>query len=271
MNNEMKVSNRIIRNSAMRFNKSKLIFLLLMSIALMPLAFAQNFWGQSVIQKPTDFIFGYGSLINTPSRNSSVTTPIPAIPVRVSEQFGFTRVWNDRAPSGFTALGLRKADASMPATSINGVLFAVTGGDISAYDQREEGYTRVEILRSNIETLSWQGLPREGHIWVYVPTRPGYKPGEGLPVPDGKYPILQSYIDVVVEGGMEYGDTYTKELIATTKGWNTYWLNDRILARRPWVEDKRYSGVDNFLKNVPTFKNRLLPEDYAANLSSTAR
>ena len=70
---------------------------------------------------------------------------------------------------------------------------------------------------------------------------------------------------------MEYGDTYTKELIATTKGWNTYWLNDRILARRPWVEDKRYSGVDNFLKNVPTFKNRLLPEDYAANLSSTAR
>ena len=255
----------------MRFNKIKLIFLLLMSIILMPLAFAQNFWGQSAIQKPTDFIFGYGSLINTPSRNSSVNTPIPAIPVRVSEQFGFTRVWNDRAPSGFTALGLRKADASMPATSINGVLFAVTEGDISSYDKREEGYTRVEIPRSNIETLSWQGLPQYGHIWVYVPTRPGYKPGEGLPMPDGKYPILQSYIDVVVEGGMEYGDAYTQELIATTKGWNIYWLNDRILARRPWVEDKRYASVDNYLKNIPTFKNRLLPEDYADYLSSTNR
>lgn len=248
------------------FLRQKLILLVICSLGILPTVFAQDYWGQNVIKQPSDYIFGYGSLINTASRNSSVTTPIPAIPVRVSAQFGFARVWNDRAPSGFTALGLRKADASMPATTINGVLFPVAGGDIAAYDKREEGYARVEISRSNIEALSWQSLPKEGRIWVYVPVRSGGEPGVGLPIPNGRYPLLQSYIDVVVEGGLEYGEEYAKELIATTKGWSPHWLNDRILARRPWVADTKYSTVDALLKSVPTFQNRLLPEDYAAKL-----
>jgi hypothetical protein len=258
-------------SSGIQFLKQKIILLFICTLGVFPAAFAQDYWGQKVIQQPTDFIFGYGSLINTASRNSSVTTPIPAIPVRVSAQFGFTRVWNDRAPSGFTALGLQKADASMPASTINGVLFPVAGGDIAAYDKREQGYARVEIPRSTIEALSWQGLPKSGRIWVYVPTRNGGEPGVGLPSPNGRYPLLQSYIDVVVEGGLEYGDEYAKELITTTKGWSNYWLNDRLLARRPWVEDTKYSTVDSLLKGIPSFQNRLLPEDYAAQLVSGAK
>ncbi|MBU3579532.1 gamma-glutamylcyclotransferase [Polynucleobacter sp. 73C-SIWE] len=253
-------------NSRIYFLKKQFIFFIICFIGILPMAFAQDYWGKSVIKQPSDYIFGYGSLINTASRNSSVTTPIPAIPVRVSAQFGFARVWNDRAPSGFTALGLRKADSSMPATTINGVLFPVAGGDIAAYDKREEGYARIEVPRSQIEALSWQSLPNEGRIWVYVPVRSGGEPGVGLPIPNGRYPLLQSYIDVVVEGGLEYGEEYARELIATTKGWNAYWLNDRILARRPWVADTKYSTVDALLKRVPTFQNRLLPEDYAAQL-----
>jgi hypothetical protein len=60
-------------------------------------------------------------------------------------------------------------------------------------------------------------------------------------------------------------------LIATTKGWSNYWLNDRLLARRPWVEDTKYSAVDSLLKGIPSFQYRLLPEDYAAQLVSGAR
>lgn len=253
--------------SKIHFLKQKFIFFMIFCMGILPGVFAQDYSGKNVIKQPTDYIFGYGSLINTASRNSSVATPIPAIPVRVSPQFGFARVWNDRAPSGFTALGLRKADSSMPATTINGVLFPVVGGDIAAYDKREEGYARIEIPRSNIEALSWQGLPNEGRIWVYVPVRSGNEPGVGLPIPNGRYPLLQSYIDVVVEGALEYGEEYARELIATTKGWSTHWLNDRILARRPWVADTKYSTVDALLKSVPTFQNRLLPEDYAAQLA----
>ncbi len=72
-------------------------------------AAAEDFWGRKLADQPTQFIFGYGSLIDSTSRNSTSLKPIPAIPVRVSAAFGYIRSWNDRSPSGFTALGLRRA------------------------------------------------------------------------------------------------------------------------------------------------------------------
>ena len=41
--------------------------------------------------QPTQFIFGYGSLINSASRNSTAGKTVPAIPVRVSAAFGYIR------------------------------------------------------------------------------------------------------------------------------------------------------------------------------------
>jgi hypothetical protein len=70
---------------------------------------AEDFWGRKLEHQPTAFIFGYGSLINTASRNATAVTPVAAIPVRVAAAFGYIRTWNDRALSGFTALGLRRA------------------------------------------------------------------------------------------------------------------------------------------------------------------
>ena len=101
--------------------------------------------GPQAAERPTQFIFGYGSLINTASRNSTASAPIPAIPVRVSAAFGYIRTWNDRSPSGFTALGLRKPRTGESASTINGVLYPVDGDDMSKFDAREEGYARVEI------------------------------------------------------------------------------------------------------------------------------
>ncbi len=45
---------------------------------------AKDFWGHKLLDQPTQFIFGYGSLIDSASRNSTAAKPIPAIPVRVS-------------------------------------------------------------------------------------------------------------------------------------------------------------------------------------------
>jgi hypothetical protein len=152
-------------------------------------------WGRKLPNFPTHFIFGYGSLINSVSRNSTATTPIPAIPVRVSSEFGFRRCWNDRSPSGFTALGLCKAQPGEAGATINGVLYPVEGEDMSKFDLREEGYTRAEVPINLIESVGWQRLPERGRIWVYVPVKPGSEPGRGLPEPDASYPLLQSYID----------------------------------------------------------------------------
>ena len=225
----------------------RVLFLpLLLAILVHPVR-AEDFWGRKLPDQPTDFVFGYGSLINTASRDTTLIHPVPTIPVRVSAAFGYVRSWNDRARSGFTALGLRRPVSGENPVTINGVLYPVEGGDMAALDAREQGYVRVEIPAADMEAVSWQSLPRKGRIWVYVPDVAGKDPGVGLPSPDAQFPLLESYIDVVVEGALEYGSEFARELIVTTEGWSPFWLDDRELARRPWVFDKQSGAVDKLL------------------------
>jgi hypothetical protein len=249
-----------------------IVLVLTCLVGFSPASGAADWWGTKLPEQPTNFIFGYGSLINTASRNSTAAAPIAAIPVRVSSEFGYIRTWNDRSASGFTALGLRRPGPGEKALTINGVLYPVEGSDMSKFDEREAGYVRVEVPLPQIEALGWQQLPASGHIWVYVPMEPVEKggtglPGVGLPQPSAAFPLLESYIDVVVEGGLEYGKEYARELIETTDGWGEYWLNDRELARRPWVHDTKSGAVDGLLQNVSqsaiAFKQRMFPEVYA--------
>jgi len=238
-------------------------------------ATAMDWQGRKLSNIPANFIFGYGSLINSASRNSSVTVPIPAIPVRVSAAFGYVRNWNDRSVSGFTALGLRKLNPGETGHTINGVLYPADGTDMSSFDAREKGYVRVEVPLSQIEAVGWQRLPEAGHVWTYIPllsVEQGGKgvPGQGLPEPDAMFPLLQSYIDVVVEGGLEYGPDFAREILETTDGWSRFWLNDRELARRPWVHDPRSDVVDALLTGTPAsaaeFSSRAFPEIYGIRL-----
>ncbi|MGH7103403.1 MAG: gamma-glutamylcyclotransferase family protein [Acetobacteraceae bacterium] len=242
-----------------------LVIAMVLVVAASHGAAAQDYWGRMLPGQPSNFVFGYGSLINTASRNATALQPIHAIPVRVSAAFGYVRTWDDRSASGFTALGLVRAGSGAPAMTINGVLFPVEGNDMAAFDAREAGYARVEVPRSEIEAVSWQRLPAQGKIWVYIPERAGEAPGVDLPRPDASFPLLQSYIDVVIRGGLEYGPGFAREIIATTRGWSRFWLNDRELARRPWVFGKEYSAVDHLLSALaPHFQDRLFPEQYAA-------
>jgi hypothetical protein len=237
-------------------------------------AFAEDWQGRHLTS--TDFIVGYGSLINSASRNSTATAPIPAIPVRVLASFGYIRTWNHPSSFFFTALGLRKAKPGESGVTINGVLYEAIGGDMPKFDEREQGYTRVEVPASQIEAVSWQRLPESGHIWIYVPVRADGQgaPGEGLPEPDADYPLLQSYIDVVVEGALEYDAEFAREVVDTTDGWNGFWLNDRELARRPLVHDPKAAKVDALLRGTPKsatfFASRAFPEVYGERLRTGA-
>ncbi|WP_321801737.1 gamma-glutamylcyclotransferase family protein [Caballeronia sp. J97] len=230
-----------------------------------------DFWGTRIPDQPTQFIFGYGSLINTPSRNATAGKAVVAIPVRVSAAFGYVRSWSDRSPSGFTALGLRRPYEGEGPMTINGVIYPV-GTDMAAFDAREKGYVRVEVPRALIEAVSWQPLPTQGTVWAYVPKAEGKAPGEGLPSPDARFPLVESYIDVVIEGGLEYGPEFAREILETTRDWSPYWLNDRTLARRPWVADKQYEAVDALLAaSAPCFAQRAFSEDYAAVSAALAK
>jgi hypothetical protein len=99
--------------------------------------------------------------------------------------------------------------------------------------RHERGYRRVEAPRDDIEAISWQLLPATGRIWVYIPVKADGEPGVGLPAASAQFPLLESYVDVVVEGALEYGETFAHELLETTSDWSDFWLNDRELACRP--------------------------------------
>jgi hypothetical protein len=241
-----------------------LLTMIAVAFAAVP-ASGEEFWGRKIADEPTNFIFGYGSLINSASRNSTALKPVAAIPARVSAAFGYIRCWCDRSPSGFTALGLRRPEVGETAMTVNGVIYPVEGDDMAAFDGRETGYRRVEVPPEQIEAVSWRRLPEHGKVWVYVPVSHGREPGVDLPAADSGFPLLESYIDVVLEGGMEYGVDYATEIILTTTDWSVYWLNDRELPRRPWVFEKQSLALDRMLAaTAPHFADRMFPEEYAA-------
>ena len=112
-------------------------------------------------------LFGYGSIINPCSRQSTLSKPnVPAVNVRLLPGFGHIRSWCFRSTTGFTALGIEKAKPGQEA-SINGVLFPVCmplsgsaatdePSDMSAFDEREVGYTRTRIDLAHIELDPYQ-------------------------------------------------------------------------------------------------------------------
>ena len=104
------------------------------------------------------WLFGYGSIVNEASRLSTLAahsseSPPPAAWVELDSAAGFVREWNFRAPSGFTAVGLRRDAAA--ATQISGVLFEAGFGDaLSRFDLRENGYERLELEPSQLHVLA---------------------------------------------------------------------------------------------------------------------
>ena len=231
-------------------------------------AYAADYWGTRLPNQPTQFIFGYGSLINRESRDGTAGHHIEAVPARISAAFGYLRSWNDNCPCGFTALGLRVPAPGEHASTINGVVYPVEGDDLSAYDARESSYRRVRVPNEDVEPAGWQPLPAGGTIWIYVPKAEDGQLGVGLPKASAGSPVVESYVDVVLHGALDYGPDFARELIATTTDWSEYWLNDRDVARRPWVFTKDSSAIDRLLRETEPaaghIKDRLFSEPYAA-------
>jgi cation transport regulator ChaC len=225
-----------------------------------------EYWGRTIAAKPNEFIFGYGSLISSASRAETEGRAVTAAPVRLSAEFGYVRSWNDRSPTGFTALGVHKVVPHRRGRTVNGVVYPVTAADLAAFDARELGYTRIEIPAQMLQPVSWLAVPEAGRIWTYLPKSDGHR-HQG---PDWAFPILQSYLDVVVTGGLEHGPDFAAEILETTEGWSRYWLNDRRSGRRPWVFEREWRNIDDLLAAHPSraghnmLHERRLPEHYAA-------
>ena len=195
-----------------------------------------------------DYIFGYGSLLERASRTRTNPDAIGAWPARVK---GFKRGWfhQFQAPVGSTCtfLGAVRAEHE----TINGVIYAVA--DLESTKKREIGYTATPIDNGRIEMLDggpeWdESVP----VNIFLSDQESVSRTEK---PTREMPMVQSYVDICINGCLELEALYrkvnalfTREFIATTSGWSKFWVDDRIYPRRPGIYAPTASAIDKALK-----------------------
>ncbi len=180
------------------------------------------------------YLFGYGSLIDAASRAKTGDTG-PAYPVRV---IGLQRAWHVVAPrSGYTVVGVQ----SRRGASCNGVLIEISPHELPRFDARERFYHRVILPQQAVTSLAGKSLPC-ATIWTYMTSRPDE--------PSDCYPLVQSYLDVILTGCLAMGLDFAVEFIETTDGWASAWLNDRTHPRyqRAMTDVPRAAEIDQQLQ-----------------------
>jgi len=181
-----------------------------------------------------NWIFGYGSLINKGSRNKTGQSG-QAIPVNVK---GIKRQWN-LVVNNSTAVGA----IYFPEGICNGVIYHVEENEIPKFDKREIpfGYSRIKLNKRTITPLLGFKVP-DGTVWAYVANNPGK--------PSLESPIIQSYVDVILTGCLEYSEQFARDFVKNTEFWDYPWINDRKNPRYPRaIDNPDVEKIDFILKD----------------------
>lgn len=188
------------------------------------------------------YLFGYGSLINHQSRLATGRTG-DVIPVKV---LGLQRAWNVIAyDSRMTGVGVILRESAV----CNGVLIAIEDSELAAFDKREIEGTGFNYERVEIKTRDILGVTAiaddELKVWTYVVKKPV--------TPTIDFPILQSYIDVILTGCLEFGEDFAVEFVRNTLGWGGPWYDDRMCPRYiRHLKTAPYQKIDDILaKHAP--------------------
>ena len=192
------------------------------------------------------YIFGYGSLIQTESRTRTVSSAQFALPVIAR---GVSRGWYDQTggPSwNPTYLG---AVADEKATT-NGVIYPVTPQELAANNQREIGYLPTRIDPAMLTMLDGSRHAPDADIWYYANVKKA--------TASRRHPIVQSYVDICLDGCLENEGAYplandagfAEQFIKTCTDWKTPWVNDRIYPWRPSIYVARSTAIDTLLRKV---------------------
>ena len=194
---------------------------------------------------PRNYIFGYGSLINSNSRlNSSISCiQFPwVIPITVSKEWGYYRSWGvncncKKSGDKLNCIGLYN-DNKINSEDITGVIFAVDNNGLCKFDKRECNYSRILIPKKYIKVLlSFSKLPKNIKIWTYISKNNEYNEISK------DYPISQRYLDICLLGCLEWNEEFTIQFILSTYNWSNYWVNDRIT----YNNDDKLKIIDNIL------------------------
>jgi hypothetical protein len=194
----------------------------------------------------SEYLVGYGSLINETSRKRTIVNCTAAIPVVVES---FTRSWSYKCPRRqYTAVSVtRVADKT---ARINAVLIPLHNpkDDLRLLDIREMNYSRgrinpdgVRFLDNNIQ------IPKDCIVWIYenhTSISKNYSTTSNSQIsqvhaPSKSYPIPQSYLDCILKGCLQISIEFAKMFLSSTKGWEfDCMLDDRNASH----EVKKYIG-----------------------------
>lgn len=155
--------------------------------------------------------FGYGSLVNRATHRTDI---IDAVPARLS---GWRRRWLPRPDMPFmpTALLTVRPD---PQGAIDGLLVSDHLRNLGSLDAREVDYDRKRL---DLAALSHKGTAPAGDIYIY-------EAREHVPAGGGQCPILQSYLDAVLQGFFaEFGERGVTEFVFETENFDIPILRDR--------------------------------------------
>jgi hypothetical protein len=134
------------------------------------------------------------------------------------------RAWNIIAPEmKMAGVGAVVHESA----SCNGVLVEIDESEIPAFDKRELESTNFNYERLQIPPQKITGLAAEVSktlkVWGYIVKKPLN--------PSQEFPIVQSYVDVILTGCLGFGEEFAAEFIRSTIGWEHPWYNDRIHPR----------------------------------------
>jgi len=187
-------------------------------------------------EKPV-YILGYGSLISKNVRDNDLTLiGRPYFNVLIKN---YGRKWNYKCDHSvnfpyYTALGVVPEEGGY----FNAVMFMVADKgepiDIAKIDQRETHYRRDEVQSINIscenyeEEFTFKANKRKcseelknSEFYIYV-----VKKEMRNHHPSAEFPLLQTYIDLSINGFVN-NKKQAIDFIRTTKGWNNFYFNDR--------------------------------------------
>ena len=135
-----------------------------------------------------------------------------------------------------------------PTAECNGVLFPVTPVEFDRFVERETGYELTKLDTSHVTMLDGSSTPPDGDIWYFA--------NRQKRLPSNEHPIVQSYVDVCLNGCLEVEAMYplakqanfAQRFMETTSNWGTPWINDRIYPWRPFVHVPRASAIDSLIQ-----------------------
>lgn len=198
-----------------------------------------------------DYIFGYGSLLETESRKRTNPLVETVYPLKIH---GFLRGWFARTGvEGLTTTFLGCVKTAQE-SFVNGVIYEVSKEELNELDKREKGYKRILVNHEEIEDY-FSIINSTDKVFIYSNEFLNNKiPADSLPTKD--YPIVQSYVDMCIQGCMEIESEhdssvikdFTKDFIQSTKYWSKWWVNDRIFPRRPFIYRPDAYKIDGLLK-----------------------